>query len=422
MLVESLVVVAKCGLWDRFRDDGVFLFERLSQIAGSLSVNPHLGLLTQVLDLERAVAYYVPALPAWCSLVVLRAFHDRRNITVKRKGLRNSWFKRGDALAQEIVATIREPLLVLDCSLKVLTANHSFYDTFRTTPEETLGRYIYELGNRQWDIASLRKLLEDIIPQKSEFHDFEVEWDFPVIGRKVMLLNGRQVRRTSGEMAEMILLAIEDITERRRLEKERQQYIEKLQRMVDGVIDAIVFMVEVRDPYTAGHQRRVAELACAIAQELGLSEEKVEAIRFAAILHDIGKIAVPAEILSKPGKLDEIEMEHIKVHPQYGCDILRRIELPQLVYPIVLQHHERMNGSGYPNGLSDGDIILEARILAVADVVEAMSSHRPYRAALGIDKALEEIKEKKNILYDADVVDACLKLFTQKGFKFPVSV
>ena len=339
---------------------------------------------------------------------------------MKLKGLKNDWFKRGDNLAQEIVATIREPLLVLDRGLKVLTANHSFYDTFRTTSEETLGRHIYELGNRQWDIAPLRKLLEDVLRRKSEFHDFEVEWDFPAIGHKVMLLNGRQVRRADGGLADMILLAIEDITERKRLERERQQYVEKLQRMVNEVIDAMVFMIEMRDPYTAGHQKRVAELACAIARELDLSEEKIEAIHFASILHDIGKIVVPVEILSKPGKLDEIEMEHIKIHPQHGYDILRKIALPELVYPIVLQHHERMNGSGYPNGLSNGDIILEARILAVADVVEAMTSHRPYRPALGIDKALEEIEQKRNILYDADVVDACLKLFTRKSFKFPV--
>jgi len=175
--------------------------------------------------------------------------------------------------------------------------------------------------------------------------------------------------------------------------------------------------VEERDPYTAGHQRRVTNLALAIAEELGLSEDQKDGLQKAGLIHDQGKISIPFDILSKPGRLTEIEFQLIKKHPEVGYHILKDIEFPWPVAKIVLQHHERINGSGYPNGLKAEDITIEAKILAVADVVEAMASHRPYRAALGIEKALEEIKLNRNTLYEPDVVDACLRLFNEKGFK-----
>jgi HD-GYP domain-containing protein (c-di-GMP phosphodiesterase class II) len=175
----------------------------------------------------------------------------------------------------------------------------------------------------------------------------------------------------------------------------------------------------MRDPYTAGHQRRAAQLACAIANEMGLSEDQIEGIRMAGLVHDIGKINVPAEILSKPGRLNDLEFGLIKTHCQVGHNVLNgTIEFPWPVAQIVLQHHERMDGSGYPQGLSGEEIILGARILAVADVVEAMASNRPYRVAPGIERALQEIAQNRSILYDPEVVDACLKLFTEERFKF----
>ena len=177
-------------------------------------------------------------------------------------------------------------------------------------------------------------------------------------------------------------------------------------------------MTELRDPYTSGHQQRVTQLACAIAKEMNLNEKITEEIRVSGALHDIGKIHIPSEILSKPGRLTENEFNMIKTHSEAGFNILKAIEFPWPVAPVVLQHHERTNGSGYPAGLLVKDILLEARVLAVADVVEAMSSHRPYRPALGINKALEEISQNKGILYDPEVVDACLKLFAEKRFKF----
>ncbi len=200
-----------------------------------------------------------------------------------------------------------------------------------------------------------------------------------------------------------------------------QESMEQWHRSIEGSIRAIALTVEVRDPYTSGHQERVAYLAGGIAREMGLPKDQTDGICIAGIIHDIGKIAVPAEILSKPSRLSEYEFELIKTHPKVGFEILKQIEFPWPIAQIVLQHHERINGSGYPQGLAGEDIILEARILGVADVVEAMASHRPYRPALGIEKALEEISKQKGALYDCDVADACLRLITGKKFAFEIN-
>jgi putative nucleotidyltransferase with HDIG domain len=201
-------------------------------------------------------------------------------------------------------------------------------------------------------------------------------------------------------------------------EQKLQQSYQKIQKTMEGTINTIGNIVEVKDPYTAGHQQRVSQLAVHIAQRLNLPQNKIEGTRIASLVHDIGKISVPAEILNKPTKLTDIEYSLIRDHSQTGYDILKSIEFPWPIEKIVLQHHERLDGSGYPRGLKGADIIIEARIIGVADVVEAMSSHRPYRPALGIDKALEEIEKNKGILYDPEVVDACIKLFKEKEFKF----
>jgi putative nucleotidyltransferase with HDIG domain len=180
----------------------------------------------------------------------------------------------------------------------------------------------------------------------------------------------------------------------------------------------MALIVESRDPYTAGHQKRVATLAQAIAKEMNLPAHQIEAIRLAGFIHDLGKISTPSEILTKPGRIAEIEFNLIKTHPQTGYEILKEIEFPFPIAQIVLQHHERMDGSGYPSGLSGEKILLEARILGVADVVEAMATHRPYRPSIGLDKALEEISYNRGTLYDSKVVDACLKVISEKGFEF----
>jgi len=192
----------------------------------------------------------------------------------------------------------------------------------------------------------------------------------------------------------------------------------RLQKTMEDTIYTIGKIAETRDPYTSGHQKNVSQIAIFIAQEMKLPKDKIEGIRIASLVHDIGKISLPAEILNKPTKLSEMEYGLIKDHSQVGYDVLKSIEFSWPIAQIILQHHERLDGSGYPQGLKGKDILLEAKIIGVADVVEAMSSHRPYRPAWGIDKALEEISKNKGILYDPKVVDACLKLFKRKEFKF----
>ena len=208
-----------------------------------------------------------------------------------------------------------------------------------------------------------------------------------------------------------LMAVLRDITERRQAEQQ-------LRKSLEGTIRALGQTTETRDPYTAGHQRRVTELACVIAEAMTLSKDRIEAIRAAGQMHDIGKLAVPAEILAKPGSPTEAEYALLQTHPQVAYDILKSIDFPWPVAQIVLQHHERWDGAGYPQGLTGEAILLEARILAVADVVEAMASHRPYRPALGIDKALEEIAAQKGIGYDPDVVDVCVRLFTTGEYRF----
>lgn len=245
--------------------------------------------------------------------------------------------------------------------------------------------------------------------------------------RKPDVYDGESVEMAQA-LASQVAIALEnarlyeeakrELAERKRAEEELQDSLEKLRKALGGTVQAIALTVEMRDSNTAGHQRRVADLARAIATEMGLSKEQIDGIRMAGLIHDLGKISVPAGILNKPGPLNGIEFSLIKAHPQIGYDILEKVEFPWPVARMVLQHHERMDGSGYPQGLTGEEIMPEARILAVADVVEAMASHRPYRPARGIESALEEIYQNRGVLYDSEVVDACLKLFTEKGFRF----
>jgi PAS domain S-box-containing protein/putative nucleotidyltransferase with HDIG domain len=209
---------------------------------------------------------------------------------------------------------------------------------------------------------------------------------------------------------------IRDITDKKRSEEEIRRGYERLRKTIDGIVQAMSLTVETRDPYTAGHQKRVAGLAVAIAEEMGLDSNQIAGIRMAGEIHDIGKIYVPSEILSKPGKITDAEFSIIKTHPLVGYEILKSIEFPWPIAQIVYQHHERMDGSGYPQGLSGDDLLIEARIMTVADVVEAMASDRPYRPALGIDVALDEIQKNSGLYYDPDAVDACNRLFTEKGY------
>ena len=217
------------------------------------------------------------------------------------------------------------------------------------------------------------------------------------------------------------LIAIADvlagIIERKRTQEVLDLSLKKIRNALGGTIQAMSMVVESRDPYTSGHQRRVADLARAIAIEMGLPDDQIDGIWMAASIHDIGKTAIPIEILSKPGRLSEIEFNLIKTHSQIGYDILKSIDFSWPVAQIVLQHHEKQNGTGYPNGLIGNEILIEARVITVADVIEAMVSHRPYRPAHSIKEALDEISSRKNTYFDSDVVDACLRLFNEKEFQ-----
>jgi putative two-component system response regulator len=228
----------------------------------------------------------------------------------------------------------------------------------------------------------------------------------PINPRELML-------RLKRVLKERILFA-----ERNQADAELKQSFEKLRRAQNQTVVALASASEIRDPYTSGHQQRVTKLACSIAENMDLSENLIEGLRIAGLLHDIGKISVPAEILSKPGKITQDEYNIIKQHCQIGYEILKGIEFPWPVAQIVLQHHEKMNGSGYPFGLTGEEILLEARILTVADVIEAMSSHRPYRPGLGIDKALDEVMSNKSTFFDPVVVDTCWDLFSTGKFEF----
>jgi response regulator RpfG family c-di-GMP phosphodiesterase len=226
---------------------------------------------------------------------------------------------------------------------------------------------------------------------------------------RVRLRAGRRIIETNEALIEA--------RNRLQMQADIEQNMKKLRKALRGTIVALSRTVEKRDPYTFGHQQRVGDLARAIASEIGLSEDIIGGLRLAGIIHDLGKIHVPAEILCKPGKLTKDEFNIVKTHPQVGYDILKDIEFPWPIAKMVLQHHEYVNGSGYPQGISGDEILIEAKILCVADVVESVSSHRPYRPSLGIEKALEIISESRGILFDSDVVDACLILFQEKEFQ-----
>jgi len=217
------------------------------------------------------------------------------------------------------------------------------------------------------------------------------------------------VRKKDGKVDYFVAL-IDDITE-------RKKSFEKLRKSLMATVRAIAVTVETRDLYTAGHQRRVADLARAIAMEMNLTADQVDGISMAGIIHDLGKISVPAEILSKPARLTNIEFSLVKTHPQSGYEILKDMDFPWPIARMVLEHHERIDGSGYPNGLTGDKILMESKILMIADVVEAMATHRPYRPAIGLDLALEEINKNKGVFYDTEAVDVCLRLFNVRGYK-----
>ena len=298
---------------------------------------------------------------------------------------------------------------------KIIRTNKAMADLLKLPIRDIIGKTSEEIFPMEQAENMIKDDLEIIISGKPKRGIIQ---SHPTPeGIRFLMSDKIPCRDIRGKITGVIVLA-KDITKQRKSEQELQQTFQKLKKTMDASIDTMSNIIEAKDPYTAGHQRRVSQLATAIAKELHLSEDKVEGIRIASLIHDIGKIGLPTEILSKPSKLSDIEFSLIKEHSQIGYDILKSIDFSYPIANIVFQHHERLDGSGYPNHLKSDVILFEAKIICVADVVEAMSSHRPYRPALGIEKALEEISQNRGILYDPEVVDVCLELFKEKRFKF----
>jgi PAS domain S-box-containing protein len=299
---------------------------------------------------------------------------------------------------------------------RFITVNAAFaHMAGYNSPKEFI-ESIKDIGTQLYVHSEDRKRVFTIMETKGFVKGFEVEFSRKDGNKFWVVINARKVKDEQGE----ILFAegfVEDITIRKHAEEQLHQTLDMLRKAVATTVQVLISALEARDPYTAGHQSRVAHLACAIATEMGLSQEKIEGILMAGSIHDVGKLSIPAEILSKPTKLTNTEFSIIKEHSKSGYEMLKDVESPWPLAEIVYEHHERMNGSGYPRNLKGDEILMEARIMAVADVVEAIASHRPYRPSLGIETALEEIEKNKGILYDNAVVDACLKLFREKGYQ-----
>jgi len=314
----------------------------------------------------------------------------------------------------QIFQTVVDGVIVIDKDFNVVRVNETFTVLSGFSAQESIGRKCYEIFPGALCHTNGCPMVR--ISCCAERIEYEVDKQRHNGTRIPCIVTATPLRGPDGELLG-IVEDFKDISRLKQMQVDLQQSFEKFRKSMGGIIQAISLTIEKRDPHTAGHQRRVARLSRAIATDMGFSWDRIEGIRMAAAIHDLGKIHVPAAILSRPGQLSEPELDIIKIHPQIGYDILKGIKFSWPIAQTILQHHERMDGSGYPFGLFAEDILEEARILAVADVVEAMSSHRPYRPASGIDKALEEISKGKGILYDPKVVDVCLNLFRKKKFK-----
>jgi PAS domain S-box-containing protein/putative nucleotidyltransferase with HDIG domain len=328
---------------------------------------------------------------------------------------KNKQNKKNSSLLNEIFNTAADGMCLIDKEFNIFAINTTLAMMLGLDKEEVIGKKCHEVlaGSA---CKTARCCLVRVLNGEGQI-EFETE-KLRCDGIHIpCLVAAKPFFGADGELAG-IVEDVKDISRLKEAETKLQLSINKLRNALEGTIQAMSLVIEMRDPYTAGHQKRVTDLAVAIAKDMGFSVDKIDGLRMAGLIHDIGKISAPAEILAKPGRITEKEFALIKEHPRVGYDILKKIEFPWPVAKIVLQHHERMNGSGYPQGLQGKYILLEARIIAVADVVESIASFRPYRPALGIQAALKEIAEDKGTLYDAQVADACLKLFSEKRFTF----
>jgi PAS domain S-box-containing protein len=338
-------------------------------------------------------------------------FGTSRDVTERRRA--EETLTRSEEKYRRLVENAQEGIyqsIVGYLSLNQALARMLGYDS----PEEVMAT-ITDIAKQLYVNPDDRKKLLEIVNEKGSVTDFETEYYKKDGSRLWVSINMHAVRDDQGRIIYYQGIN-QDITEKKKIEDERRGNIERLRKSLGATINAMAVTVETRDPYTAGHQRRVADLARAIATEMNLTSDQIDGVRMASTIHDIGKISIPSEILTKPTKLSDLEFNLIKTHPASGYNILKDIEFPWPIAQIVLEHHERIDGSGYPNGLKGEQILLESKIIAIADVVEAISSHRPYRPAHGIEVALDEITKNRSILFDPDLVDACLRLFREKNY------
>ncbi len=310
-----------------------------------------------------------------------------------RRGERQSDLQEREASLRRILAHEPDGTLVVDPEGRVLFANRAAELALGRPRELLLGSHFgYPILTAEWTEVSILRPDHSVLV--AELRSVATEW--------------------CGQSAYVI--SMHDVTERKQFEEERAVHVAHLKRAMLNTVDAVSAVLEIHDPYTAGHHRQVARLVEAIGQEMGLSDDQIVGLRIGASIHDIGKIFVPSAILNRPGSLATLERDLIRKHPSVGYAVFKDTEFPWPIAAMIHQHHERLDGSGYPKGLKDGQICREARILAVADVVDAIAAYRPYRPALGTAAALHEIEEGRGVLYDPEVVDACLSLFRNHNF------
>ena len=315
---------------------------------------------------------------------------------------------------KQIVNTTEELMSFIDKHYVYQAVNDANCKACGKTNEEIVGHSVEAIWGTEAFEEHIRCNLDQCLAGREV--NYEAWLDYPALGKRYVDVTFYPFWDSMGDISGVVACS-RDITERKKAEEKLLNSYEMLKKTLDDAINTLVKVVEMRDPYTAGHQRKVALLAVAIARKMNLEDTRIDQLRMAAVIHDVGKMYVPSDILSKPVKLSDIEFDLIRTHAQGGYEIVKGMNLPGVVARVILQHHERLDCSGYPNRLKGEDTLLESKILAVADVIEAMASHRPYRSALGIDKALEEISRNKGKLYDPDVVDTCLELFNTQGFK-----
>ncbi|HPD57221.1 MAG TPA: PAS domain S-box protein [Smithellaceae bacterium] len=339
------------------------------------------------------------------------------DITAQKKA--QDALRESEEKYRKLVENAQEGVYQSTADGKYLTMNPAFARILGYDSVEELMQSVEDISRQLYVQPQDRQRLLKLVEKYGSVADFETEFYRKNKTRVWLSVSMHAVRDARGEILYYQGMA-QDISEKKKMDAERKENLQKLRKALGATINAMAVTVETRDPYTAGHQRRVADLARAIATEMKLSSDKIDAVRMASVIHDIGKISIPSEILTKPTQLSDLEYNLIKTHPSSGHAILKDIEFPWPIARIVLEHHERIDGSGYPCGLKGDEILLESRIVAVADVVEAISSHRPYRAAQGIEAGLEEIEKNKGRLYDAQAVDACLRLFREKHYKMDI--